>query len=223
MNGQKTLTKIRNDVIFITMTKQELTDFFMTEFWPRYRELVRTPFPTKWKGGARGDALKKWLSLKPSEELRGRIIAALDAQIAHRRKLFQKCGSMEAYLKVTEGQKFYCNRMGSTWLNQMGWEDEIPSIGEDEQAQPGVTCSCGNPVMGPRFSHCERCYPETTGMSEVMKQWMKDNGLWKRKDEDVHQWRMRCREVGKELLRRRNGRSLDSEVDVVSGPEDSPF
>lgn len=114
------------------MSKQDLEKWFNEEFWPLYLELVKTPEPTKYKAGTKGDALSKVLKEGYSKELRDRIIRALQAQIKHRRDLCQQCGSMQAYMARTAYDKFYCNRNGRTWLNQCGWEDEIPSIMEEK-------------------------------------------------------------------------------------------
>lgn len=136
------------------MTKEELTDWAMNIFWPLYTDLCKTPFPTKWKGGPRGAAVKKIQVLNPSEELRARIILGIQAQILHRKKLYQKLGSMQAWNTHTEKNKFYCNRNGETWINQIGWDDEIPQLEQDREVTVGSKCFCGLPVHGPRFDKC---------------------------------------------------------------------
>lgn len=192
------------------MTKEELTNWFLEEFWPRYLTLVKTPFATKWRAGPRGQALQKIISMNPSEELRKTIVLAIEAQIHHRRKVFERYGSMETYTKATERNKLYCNRMGSTWLNQMGWMDEIPSIeSKEEMAVEGqLMClieGCNNYSMGPGIPYCASCYPDTRGITPELKKHLKKSGLWKREDETVEQWRARCRETGRQALRQMIG------------------
>ncbi len=118
------------------MDKSTLTDWFLTDFWPLYLELVKTPYKTQFKQGQRGEALKAIMKLKPSQNMRERMISHLAAQIAHRKELYNQCGSRSVYEKRTNRVKFYCNRHGVTWINQMGWFDEIPEIEHREPPKP---------------------------------------------------------------------------------------
>jgi hypothetical protein len=143
------------------VNKEELAGWFDAHMWPLYKDLCATPFPTKWKQGPRGDALKKVLTLNPSEELRDRILDSISSQIIHRKELYEKAGSMQAYIEITSAQKFYCNRQCVTWINQMGWEDEIPTLTEirtdREQIEATGKCKhqgCNSPLHGPRFDVC---------------------------------------------------------------------
>lgn len=139
------------------MTKTELTAWFDDIFWPLYKQFVVTPFVTKWKQGPAGDALKKILTLNPSSDLREQITTAIHAQMHHRRALYEKCGSMRAYDEATKYNKLYSNRLCTTWLNQMGWRDEIPSISEVQTEAPSTEekCKhCGSPCHGPAYDVC---------------------------------------------------------------------
>lgn len=109
------------------MTKEQLESWFATAFWPAYREMVRTPRPTKWTAGKRGTALTGILKLKPSEEIRTRIMDSIEAQTRTRRK---------------HQDRDYRNRMASTWINQRGWEDDAdePAISSDSAPIGTMIC-----------------------------------------------------------------------------------
>lgn len=108
------------------MIKKHLTEWFDSQFWPKYLLLMKTPFPTKWKAGVGGEALTAILKLKPSENIRDRIIKHLDDQIAHRLEVYQRMG--DNYTEYVKYKKFYCNRQARTWINNMGWVDDFPEI-----------------------------------------------------------------------------------------------
>lgn len=187
------------------MTKTELTDWFETEFWPRYRTLTKTPFPTKWGAGKKGLALKSLITMDPSEALRDRILMAIAAQIKNRKQLYAQCGSMQAYEKKTNKDGMYLTRMGSTWLNQMGYEDEIPPIegAADEVGESSVFCAnkgCGFPVHGSSFKYCTQCEGRTN--DAALKAQLVKMGLQKRIKETAHEYAMRCREKYQQLVGR---------------------
>lgn len=194
------------------MNKAELEGWFETAFWPAYKQLVKTPFPTKYKQGTKGSALKKILSLNPSEELRERIMAALGAQIRHRRSLYESLGSEQAYIEYTAYNRFYTNRHGETWINQMGWTDEIPSIQEvnEERLATGLIHTCGhvdkrtgevcqNQAIGPSVPYCVTHYPDTRGYTALLREKYREMGLVKGKGETSPQHMKRmiatCREM----------------------------
>ena len=139
------------------MTNSELESWFDDIFWPVYSALVKTPFVTKYGTGNKGAAKKECLRIDPSADLRQRILLSLEAQIRHRRALYDKIGSMDAYVKATDRNIFYCNRHARTWLCQMGWDDEIPSIMEySQELKVGAQCKhCESTVFGPKFDVCE--------------------------------------------------------------------
>ena len=117
------------------MTKSQLTDWFETEFWPLYLELVKQPrlkngkrFPTDFGAGDKGEALKAMDKLNPSRDIRGRIMAHLAMQIENRQELLERCGTVESYKATVKFQKFYCNRHGKTWINNFGWHGEPPEL-----------------------------------------------------------------------------------------------
>lgn len=172
------------------MTKDELTDWFNAHLWPHYRDLTRAPFPTKWGAGVKGEALKRLLTMKPSEELRNRIMDAISEQIMHRNKLYEQCGSMQKYLEVTKGLKIYLTRHCATWLNQLGFEDEIPTINETLTEHDIVIdrrkCKhCDQPVYGPRFEVCQQHVTVDEGgklrgaMADEMRAQYKAHPEWK--------------------------------------------
>jgi len=190
------------------MTNEELTTWFNEQFWVQYQSLVKTPFPTKYKAGAKGEALKRIILIKPSEVLRQRILSAVIEQRKHRKKLYEQCGSMQKYLERTGYDKFYANRMGSTWLNQMGYEDEIPALDEMEKEGFNIvnghcckTVDCGSPVHGPNYSLCAQCLTRTGSHNEELKSKLREMGLGKSKDESVHDYAMRCKQVALKTLR----------------------
>ena len=111
------------------MTKSQLTDWFETEFWPLYLELVKTPFKTQFGAGVKGEALKSMTKLNPSESIRERMIKHLADQIVHRRAMFEVCRQDRCqYEQAVKYNKFYCNRHGKTWINNMGWVDDFPEL-----------------------------------------------------------------------------------------------
>lgn len=138
------------------MTTTELEKWALEVFWPAYKDLCKTPFATQWTGGQRGETIKKILELKPSEDLRNRMLYSIAAQKKHRRALYDVCGSMAAYEAKIKYNKLYNNRDGRTWIFNKGWNDEIPSISEIKETHaPGAKCiHCGEEVHGPRFNVC---------------------------------------------------------------------
>lgn len=147
------------------MTKQELINWHNTEWWPRYQEFVKTPYQTQWGPGGKGESLKKILQLNPSEQLRNEMIAALIEQTRHRKKLYEKLGSKQAYEEYTSkqargGESIYKNRHSRTYVHNMGWIDEIPSIMEHPVATGKKKCFCGKDVHGPRFDYCTEHLPK---------------------------------------------------------------
>ncbi len=187
------------------MTNSELAEWFSESFWAPYKVLVKTPFVTKYKAGPKGEALKIILRLNPSEALRDRISMAIAAQIDHRKKLIQDCGSMQAYLEATRYQKFYANRMGSTWLNQMGWEDEIPSLAETRIEGAAVesafcaTPDCAFPTHGPAFKYCTQCVGRTN--DDELKEGLRKMGMAPTTGESKVGYFARCREKSRAALR----------------------
>jgi hypothetical protein len=150
------------------MNKQELTDWHHNTFWPTYRQFLETPKKNQWGPGARGASLAKIIRLNPSEELRNTIMGSLIAQMRHRRVLADKLG-YEAYEKhaaknAKGGESVYKNRQATTWLQNMGWDDEIPSIMEVEQ-RAIRKCHCGEDTMGPKIPFCAEHY--TDGMAKL--------------------------------------------------------
>lgn len=144
------------------MTK-ELEDWHDQTYWPKYCQMLLTPTKTKWGPGGRGKSKAKILRMKPSKALREKIIQAIDKQTAHREQLCARLG-IENYLKrtgdlaKTGNGDIYQNRQSLTWLNAMGWEDEIPNI-PAFMTPVNKTCSCGQPVHGDN-SKCMDCLSE---------------------------------------------------------------
>lgn len=187
------------------MNKTDLEIWAREVFWSAYAGLTKTPAVTKFGPGGRGEAIKKILTMLPSKELRDRIIAAIAAQMSHRRMLFDKCGSMQAYLKKVEksgNMKFYANRNGVTWLNQMGYEDEIPSIAEiksRKEAQSNEpqckTMGCKYPSHGQRLGLCCECITKQADpYREEKRNYLKKIGLVMGEGESLHDYAMRCKE-----------------------------
>jgi hypothetical protein len=65
---------------------------------------------------SKGQALRTWLKLKPDDDLVVRMVVAIHAQIEERRL------KVSAYQWVPEWQH------PSTWLNAMGWENEVSTV-----------------------------------------------------------------------------------------------
>lgn len=190
------------------MSNEDLTLWFSEVLWPSYGELVKTPFVTKYKSGSKGEALKKILTLKPSADLQNRIMMAVVEQRKHRKKLFESVGSMQKYLEVTKFDKFYSNRMCVTWINQMGWEDEIPAVEDVDDGKTtlfgNTVCrvvGCGNSIHGPSFIHCFMHESRTEESNEALKIKLCEMELTKNKDESMHEYAMRCKEVALKILR----------------------
>lgn len=190
------------------MNSVDLTLWFNEVLWPSYGELVKTPFATKYRAGSKGEALKKILTLKPNADLQNRIAMAIREQRKHRKKLFEQSGSMQKYLEVTAYEKFYANRMCITWINQMGYEDEIPALADvvdDKHALFGnPRCSydgCANPIHGPSFVHCFMHLSRTDKSDQELKQKLRELQLTKGKDESMHDYAMRCKKVAIKILR----------------------
>lgn len=191
------------------MSNASITLWFNEVFWPSYNALMKCPFATKWKSGARGEALKKILTMQPSMKLQERIAAALVAQRRHRTALGEQCGSMHGYLQATKFNKFYANRMCSTWINQMGWEDEIPVLEVKSESTvvmfDGARCQhdgCVMPIHGPSYIYCAEHESRTAKSNGELKDSLKKLGLEKYKSETFYEYAMRCKEVGMNLLKR---------------------
>lgn len=190
------------------MTKEELIQWFNDEFWEQYQEMVKAPFPTKYKAGAKGEALKRLITIDPSEKLRQRIASAVTEQRRHRKKLYDHCGSMQKYLERVSFDKFYANRGGSAWLNQMGWEDEIPILDfaqiEHDQVFGGNRCkveNCVFPIHGPDYEYCAEHLTKTGEHNETLRIKLREMDLGKSKDESVHDYAMRCKDKALKLMR----------------------
>ena len=190
------------------MSNADLTLWFNEVLWPSYGELVKAPFATKYKAGSKGEALKKVLTLKPSADLQNRIAMALIEQRKHRKKLFEQSGSMQKYLEITKYEKFYLNRMCVTWINQMGYEDEIPALADvakDRSALFGnprcCADGCSNPIHGPSFDSCFLHISRTEKSDKELKQKLRELQLTKGKDESMHDYAMRCKQSALKMLR----------------------
>lgn len=190
------------------MSNADLTLWFNEVLWPSYGELVKTPFVTKYKAGSRGESLKKILSLKPSADLQNRIAMAISEQRKHRKKLFEQCGSMQKFLEITKFDKFYSNRLCVTWINQMGWEDEIPALADVVEVEPALfghsRCradGCPNSIHGPSFIYCFKHESRTQESDEELKQKLRELQLVKDKDESMHDYAMRCKQAALKTLR----------------------
>jgi len=189
------------------MTKDELTIWFTEKFYEQYRDLTKTPFATKYGMGSKGEALKKLLQMKPSDELRQRILFAITEQKKHRKKLFDQCGSMQKYLEVTKFNKFYSTRMCSTWINQMGWEDEIPEVHEVDERQHNLfegRCkneTCAKPIHGPDFEYCSECLSRENEDKGLLRDHLRKMGLTLNEGESHHDYAMRCKAVALKTLK----------------------
>ena len=182
------------------MKKEELIEWFTNDFWPAYLGLMKVPQVTKWNAGNKGEALKKMLTINPTKELRIQIINGLAAQMSHRRTLFNKCGSMQAYIAKTDSNRsFYANRQGKTWLFNLGWTDEIPSITETKShteqfvENPCSTQGCNNPIHGPNFKVCGKCLHKNGVYDEELRTYLRNNELTKAKGETAHEYAMKCK------------------------------
>lgn len=190
------------------MSTEELTLWFNDELWPRYTDLVKTPFATKYRAGSKGEALKKILTLKPSGELQSRIISATSEQHKHRNKLYGQVGSMQKYLAATKFEKFYANRMCVTWINQMGWEDEIPALSEINEAKQHlfgkalcIKKECNYPIHGPSYTFCTKHTGRSSQSDEELSEQLKKMDLRKTKSESVHDYAMRCKAIALKYLK----------------------
>lgn len=183
------------------MNKTDLTAWFLNDFWPIYLNLMKVPNVTKWGAGDRGEALKKALTLNPGEDLRKRMTASVVAQMAHRRSVYEKCGSMQAYMKKTDRDTFYCNRNGKTWIFNLGWEAEIPAVSHDRRSMPetenGLRCKspgCKGAALGASVPFCATCeHKKHQPYFPLMREYLKKHGLTKNQDETITDYSLRCR------------------------------
>ncbi len=190
------------------MDNETLTHWFNDLLWPLYSDFVKTPFPTKYKQGSKGEALKKILTLKPSDALRMRISQAVIAQIRHRKELYRQSGSMHKYLEVTAYDKFYSNRMCSTWLNQMGWEDEIPALVDVVESSgasyAGATCSekgCNTPIHGPSYVKCSMHEGRTEESNLSLRAKLVEMDLTMNEGESLGEYALRCKNRALNILK----------------------
>lgn len=106
----------------------------------------------------RGACEKSWKSLNPDEILANEILQTIIAWNHYWRS-------------VNQDLKYV--RLFSTWLNQRGWRDEIPSVsGETKKEMVTEKCQCGRFTIGPLYSVCDSCIrrelensPNTQGMT----------------------------------------------------------
>lgn len=189
------------------MTKDELEKWVINELWPVYKQLCKTPYPTKYDGGVRGECIKAVQKLNPSTELREQMLQAVNSQIIHRQKLYQQLGSKQKYEAYTKGNSIYLNRHGKTWVNNRGWTDEIPSISEikDDESVATELCrweDCQEPAKTPT-GHCAWHWTKVHCPEALDKhrEWLKEHGLAKRKDETREEWVERCRAYFKDYFK----------------------
>jgi len=176
------------------MTKTELETWAREIFWPRYKGLMSVPFKTQWVGGDRGKATTAIIKLSPSEALRNEILAAVEAQGRHRVALYTRLKESRSEYEKAKGL-IYCNREGSTWINNKGWLTEIPALSELVITNSeGHTCIwCTNPVphKGLLCLACDKKYKART--RKEVADWLEANGLFKYGD-DLQTLNARCKE-----------------------------
>lgn len=157
------------------MTNLELEKWHHEEFWPAYKKFLFTPDPkTKWKPGAPGASEAKVLKLKPSKELREKIINKLELMTKHRQDLFDLLGFKEYHSYTSEmatgGEEIYKNRLATTWWNNRLWNTEIPDLPEVSKkwtvtaSPPKAKCcipGCNNDVHGPAYDKCTQHHADS--------------------------------------------------------------
>lgn len=152
------------------MNKDDLTTWHHEEFWPRYRKFLETPYKNQWGPGGKGESLSKMLRINPSAALRDKMISSPDRFTEHRKILHINLGreQYDTYTKekAQGGEKIYSNRQAKTWLNNYGWDDEIPDI---ESGKSQRLCKCGNPVHGPMYDKCTDCLMDVMPMLRLVK------------------------------------------------------
>jgi len=155
------------------MTKEDLTEWHHTVFWPNYCSFLETPIKTDYGPGGKGKSLAKILRMSPSKELREKIIFELLAQKRHRKSLADRLG-IKAYLEYSgklarKGETIYQNRQALTYLNGYGWEDDVPNLTEMAQKPEERICRCGKPTMGPKIPFCVECNAEEGARLRLVK------------------------------------------------------
>lgn len=137
---------------------KELETWFLTEFWPAYLLLMRTPKSCDHGAGNKGTCLVSIEKLKPSKELREKMVKHIHDQITHRNLYFDRLNKdIQRYNQETyksQHRKFYANRMASTWINNKGWYDDIPTLDAYSKPSQGACIVCGKPTLGTHFRHC---------------------------------------------------------------------
>lgn len=149
------------------MSKADLEQWAIEVFWPEYRRLVETPYKDSDHGpGVKGQCVSTILKLNPSKDLQAKMVKAIELQAKHRQELFERLNkNIPLYNDTTyksRDRMFYANRHGRTWINAMGWVDDIPEIVTEKEARKqGKRCIvCGEPTYGVRFDHCFDHLPE---------------------------------------------------------------
>jgi hypothetical protein len=116
--------------------EMKVTEWYLKEFWPNY--------PSKYcRGGkgSRGMALQSMLKVNPDKETMKRIVGNLIAQVRAAAK--------------NPDRKWWV--IGTTYVNNRLWEDEIESQVEIIERQKLKTCSvegCESEIHGQMFSRC---------------------------------------------------------------------
>ena len=134
--------------------QEQITEWFTHEFWPVY--------PSKFcrnGKGSRQKALNAMLKIKPGAEERRRILSNLKAQVRA-----DKGNPNRIYWSI-----------GTTYVNNMMWEDEIESQDEDVPRETNF-CHCGEPTIGPRYKVCPK-HLESSAERLKMTQILKELGL----------------------------------------------
>ena len=119
----------------------QVSSWFMQDFWPNYPAWL-----CNGDKGSRAKTLVSMLKVNPSEEMQKRIIGNLVAQIRA--------------AKQNPNRKYWS--IGTTYVNNRMWEDEIESTMEVRDRQAAKQCShegCHNDAHGEKYKFCSTHIP----------------------------------------------------------------
>ena len=165
---------------------------------PKWSQDLFNKCYTVWPAGRkqRGVCEQSWTKLNPNEELANDI--------------YQRILAWNRYYRDNSVDLKYV-RLFSTWLNQKGFKDDIPSHTEETEETKNHVCvgqNCTN--KAPRkFMLCEKCQKKYESApdqkfgwdAQSRKQWFIDNGLYVENDTKT-QFMKRCAKFRDEAIGR---------------------
>ena len=156
--------------------EMQVTTWFLKEFWPNY--------PSKYCRGGKGSramTLTAMLKINPDKDMMKRIVDNLIAQVRAAAK--------------NPDRKWWV--IGTTYVNNRLWEDEIESQVEIIERQKLKVCSvegCEDEIHGQMFDKCAKHLPNNFD-NELRDAWVK-TGLNRKSDSLADDCRAYCKSKG---------------------------